>query len=41
MTRKPNQSLQLTRGVRHEPCIRKARASRVRASEPRRYAALK
>ncbi len=41
MTQAPqhNQSLQLTRGVCHEPCLRKPRAGHVRAAEPRRYAA--
>lgn len=33
----PNQSLQRTRGVFHEPCIGKPRAIRVCASEPWRY----
>lgn len=37
----PNQSLQPTRGACHASCVRKGRASRVRASEPRRYAASK
>ena len=31
-----NQSLQPTRGICHEPCLGKSRASCVRASEPRR-----
>ena len=34
-----NKSLQPTRGICHEPCIRMPRASCVRASEPRRYVA--
>ena len=37
---KPNKSLQPTRGICHEPCMRMSRASCVRASEPRRYASI-
>ena len=32
----PNQSLQPTPGICHEPCLSKSRASCVGASEPRR-----